>query len=31
MYADGADVIYHAAGGTGLGVFQAATEAGSTG
>ena len=24
MYADGADVIYHAAGGTGLGVFQAA-------
>ncbi|HWM19028.1 MAG TPA: BMP family ABC transporter substrate-binding protein [Ilumatobacteraceae bacterium] len=31
MYADGADVIYHAAGGTGLGVFQAATEAGAPG
>ena len=31
MYDDGADVIYHAAGGTGLGVFQAATEAGEPG
>jgi basic membrane protein A and related proteins len=31
MYADGADVVYHAAGGTGLGVFQAATEAGAPG
>ena len=31
MYADGADVIYHAAGGTGLGVFQAASEAGAPG
>ncbi|PSQ26889.1 BMP family ABC transporter substrate-binding protein [Halobacteriales archaeon QS_9_68_17] len=26
MYDDGADIIYHAAGGTGLGVFQAAQE-----
>ena len=31
MYADGADVVYHAAGGTGLGVFQAASEAGAPG
>ena len=28
MYEDGADVVYHAAGKSGLGVFQAATEAG---
>ncbi|WP_227134923.1 BMP family lipoprotein [Halorubellus salinus] len=28
MYDDGADVVYHAAGGTGLGVFQAAQERG---
>jgi basic membrane protein A len=28
MYEDGADVVYHAAGGTGIGVFQAAEEAG---
>ncbi|WP_129116790.1 BMP family lipoprotein [Halegenticoccus tardaugens] len=28
MYNDGADVIYHAAGNTGTGVFQAAQEAG---
>jgi basic membrane protein A len=28
MYDDGADVVYHAAGGTGIGVFQAAEEAG---
>ena len=27
MYADGADVVYHAAGGSGAGVFEAATEA----
>ena len=26
MYSQGADVVYHAAGGTGLGVFQAAQE-----
>ena len=26
MYADGADVIFHAAGGSGIGVFEAATE-----
>jgi basic membrane protein A len=31
MYADGADVVYHAAGATGLGVFQAAKEAGAPG
>jgi basic membrane protein A len=31
MYADGADVVYHAAGGSGLGVFQAASEAGAPG
>jgi basic membrane protein A len=29
QYADGADVIYHASGGTGLGLFQAAQEKGS--
>jgi len=28
QYADGADVIYHASGGTGLGLFQAAQEKG---
>jgi len=28
QYADGADVIFHAAGGTGLGLFQAAVEQG---
>lgn len=28
QYADGADVIYHASGGTGLGLFQAAQELG---
>ncbi|SFR42317.1 BMP family lipoprotein [Halogeometricum limi] len=28
MYEDGADIVYHAAGGTGLGVFQAAQEQG---
>jgi len=28
QYADGADVIFHAAGGTGLGLFQAAQEKG---
>ncbi|WP_240334500.1 BMP family protein [Halorussus sp. MSC15.2] len=28
MYADGADVVYHAAGGSGVGVFRAAQEAG---
>jgi basic membrane protein A len=28
QYADGADVIYHASGGTGLGLFQAAVEKG---
>ena len=27
MYAQGADVVYHAAGGSGLGLFQAAVEA----
>ncbi|MFQ5523997.1 MAG: BMP family protein [Acidimicrobiia bacterium] len=27
MYAQGADVVYHAAGGSGLGLFQAAAEA----
>jgi basic membrane protein A len=31
MYAAGADVVYHAAGGSGLGVFQAAKEAGDPG
>ena len=31
MYADGADVVYAAAGGSGLGVFQAASEAGEPG
>ncbi|HEY5876008.1 MAG TPA: BMP family ABC transporter substrate-binding protein [Ilumatobacteraceae bacterium] len=31
MYADGADVVYHAAGATGLGVFEAAKEAGEPG
>jgi basic membrane protein A len=29
QYADGADVIYHASGGTGLGLFQAAQEKGA--
>jgi basic membrane protein A len=29
MYQDGADVVYHAAGGSGTGVFQAAKEAGA--
>ena len=29
QYAEGADVIYHASGGTGLGLFQAAQEKGS--
>ena len=28
MYDDGADIVYHAAGGSGLGVFQAAAAAG---
>jgi basic membrane protein A len=28
LYDDGADIIYHAAGGTGIGVFQAAQEKG---
>ena len=28
MYEDGADVVYHAAGKSGLGVFQAAAAAG---
>jgi basic membrane protein A len=31
MYSDGADVVYAAAGGSGLGVFQAASEAGEPG
>ena len=31
MYADGADVVYHAAGQTGNGVFEAASEAGEPG
>jgi basic membrane protein A len=31
MYDGGADVVYHAAGGSGTGVFQAAKEAGSPG
>jgi basic membrane protein A len=31
MYEAGADVVYHAAGATGLGVFQAAKEAGAPG
>jgi basic membrane protein A and related proteins len=31
MYADGADVVYHAAGQTGNGVFEAASEAGDPG
>jgi basic membrane protein A len=31
MYEDGADVVYSAAGGSGLGVFAAASEAGSPG
>ena len=31
MYADGADVVYHAAGQTGNGVFEAAAEAGAPG
>jgi len=31
MYADGADVIYSAAGGSGLGAFEAAKEAGAPG
>jgi basic membrane protein A len=31
MYAEGADVVYHAAGATGLGVFEAAKEAGDPG
>jgi len=31
MYADGADVVYHAAGATGLGVFEAAKDAGDPG
>jgi basic membrane protein A len=29
QYADGADIIYHASGGTGLGLFQAAQEKGA--
>ncbi|WP_128475993.1 BMP family lipoprotein [Halorussus pelagicus] len=28
MYADGVDIVYHAAGGTGIGVFRAAQDAG---
>jgi basic membrane protein A len=28
MYGEGADVVYHAAGGTGIGMFEAAQEAG---
>ena len=28
MYDDGADIVYHAAGGSGGGVFEAASEAG---
>ncbi|UPW00552.1 BMP family ABC transporter substrate-binding protein [Halorussus gelatinilyticus] len=28
MYADGADIVYHAAGGSGIGVFRAAQKAG---
>jgi basic membrane protein A len=28
MYSEGADVVYHAAGGTGIGMFEAAQEAG---
>jgi basic membrane protein A len=31
MYAEGADVVYHAAGQTGNGVFEAAAEAGAPG
>ncbi len=31
MYADGADIVYHAAGASGLGVFEAAKEAGEPG
>ena len=31
MYADGADVVYHAAGQSGNGVFEAAAEAGAPG
>lgn len=31
MYADGADVVYSAAGGSGLGAFEAAAEAGAPG
>ena len=31
MYAGGADVVYHAAGATGLGVFEAAKDAGAPG
>lgn len=31
MYADGADIVYHAAGQTGNGVFEAAAEAGAPG
>lgn len=31
MYADGADVVYSAAGGSGLGAFEAAKEAGAPG
>ena len=31
MYADGADVVYHAAGQTGNGVFEAASQAGAPG
>jgi basic membrane protein A len=31
MYSEGADVVYAAAGGSGLGVFQAASEAGEPG
>lgn len=31
MYAEGADIVYHAAGSSGLGVFEAAKEAGEPG
>ena len=31
MYADGADIVYSAAGGSGLGAFEAAAEAGAPG
>ena len=29
MYDDGADIVFHAAGGSGGGVFQAATDSGA--